>query len=123
MLHSYKELFVWRKGVSLVQDIYRLTASLPASEQYGLIAQMRRAAVSIPANIAEGYQRRFRKEYIRFIGIAEASAAELETYLFIVHKLYPSLRIHTSEALCREVQKMFLSLQRELRRTDPHPDP
>jgi len=63
MVNSHKDLFIWQRSMDLVESIYRLTASLPASEQFGLIAQMRRSAVSVPANIAEGYGRQATREY------------------------------------------------------------
>ena len=73
MLTSYKELTVWQKSIELVVEVYRITDSFPKSELYGLVSQMRRAAVSIPSNIAEGYSRGHRPEYIQFIRVAFGS--------------------------------------------------
>src|SRR3989344_4866217 len=87
MLTSYRELTVWQKGIDLVLEIYRLTNLLPKSELYGLASQMRRAAVSIPSNIAEGYSRNHRPEYVQFVKVAFGSGAELETQLTITKKL------------------------------------
>jgi len=84
---SYKDLTVWQKSVELVVEVYRLTKLYPKEELYGLVSQTRRGAISIPANIAEGYARKHRQEYIQFIRIAFASGAELETLLFLAEKL------------------------------------
>ena len=84
---SYKELNVWKISMDLVVDIYNLTATFPNSELYGLTSQMRRAAVSIPSNIAEGSGRKSKKEYIQFIYISKGSLSELETQIEIAHRL------------------------------------
>ncbi len=80
---NYKELKVWQKGLDIVDEVYRLTDSFPDSERFGLISQMRRAAVSLPSNIAEGFMRQHSKEYIQFLYISLGSCAELETQLII----------------------------------------
>ncbi len=87
MLNSYQELVVWQKSIELVTEIYKLTESFPKSEIFGLTSQMRRCAVSIPSNIAEGYARKHRQEYIQFSRIAYGSGAELETQIVISKKL------------------------------------
>lgn len=84
---SHKELKVWQKGIELVKSIYEITKSFPANEQFGLTSQMRRTAVSIPSNIAEGCGRNSNKELTHFLYIALGSAAELETQLIISHDL------------------------------------
>jgi four helix bundle protein len=86
-INSHKDLDVWKKSLHLVTDIYRLTENFPEDEIYGLIAQMKRAAVSIPSNIAEGASRNSGKEFIQFLYIALGSASELETQLIISQKL------------------------------------
>lgn len=86
-LESFKELQAWKKAYALVVAIYKATQSFPNSEIYGLVSQMRRAAVSIPCNIAEGYRRNSRKEYLQFLAIAYGSTAELETQLLIAKDL------------------------------------
>lgn len=86
-MQSYKELIVWQRSVELVVSVYQLTEKFPKSELFGLTSQMRRAAVSIPANIAEGYGRKHRPEYTQFVRIAFGSGAELETHLLIAEKL------------------------------------
>ena len=82
-IQSYKELIVWQKSMLLVKEIYKLTAIFPKSELFGIVSQARRASVSIPLNIAEGYARRSHKEYLQFYSIAYGSALELETILLI----------------------------------------
>lgn len=79
-LESYKDLTVYQKAYQLTLKVYKLTKQFPADETYGLVSQMRRSASSIPANIAEGYRRGHRKEYIQFLHIALGSCAELETF-------------------------------------------
>ena len=85
MLHT--ELQVWKRSMELVEEVYRLTATLPQSEKYGIISQMNRAAISIPSNIAEGAGRNTLKEYLRFLHIATGSASELETLLQLTKRL------------------------------------
>ncbi len=86
-MKSFKELKVWQNGIELVAIVYEITASFPAEEKYGLSAQMRRAAVSIPSNIAEGHLRKTAKDFKQFLSIARGSCAELETQMIIAHKL------------------------------------
>lgn len=87
MLNSYKELDVWKKAINLVTDIYKTTDDFPKSEIYGIISQIRRSAVSIPSNIAEGFNRKHKQEYVQFIRVAFGSGAELETQLMISRNL------------------------------------
>ncbi len=84
---THKNLNVWQNAMSFVVDIYRVTQSFPDEEKYGITSQMRKAAVSIPTNIAEGYGRLYKKEIIRFLYIALGSASELETLLIISSEL------------------------------------
>lgn len=86
-VQSFKDLEVWQKSMSLVTEIYALTARFPKEELYGLTSQIRRAAVSIPSNIAEGRSKRSTRDFMRFIHIAYGSAAELETQLLIAQNL------------------------------------
>ncbi len=83
MLKNYKELKVWQKSYELCLKIYRITAKFPKEERYGLTSQIRRAAVSVPSNIAEGYGRKTTPEYIRFLYIAYGSNCELETQILL----------------------------------------
>ncbi len=85
-MKSYKELIVWQKAISLCVRVYQVTDSFPKSEIYGLTSQIRRSAVSIPSNIAEGHSRG-KKEFIQFLRIAFGSGAELETQLLIALKI------------------------------------
>src|SRR5256885_16498458 len=84
---SYKDLVVWQKGIALAKIIYTLTARFPTEEKFGLVSQMRRAAVSIPSNIAEGQARHTTGEFIQFISHAEGSVAELNTQLILAVEL------------------------------------
>ena len=87
MINSFKELTVWQEAMNLVEMVYQQTMTLPKTELYGLTSQIRRAAVSIPANIAEGNGRRSRKEYLQFLSIANGSIMELETHILIIERL------------------------------------
>src|SRR5689334_176363 len=80
---NYKDLLVWQKGSELAKIVYRLTRSYPSEEKFGLVSQMRRAAVSIPSNLAEGQARHTTGEFIQFISHAEDSVAELDTQLIL----------------------------------------
>jgi hypothetical protein len=84
---SYRDLKVWQNSMALVEGCYRLTQGFPKEEIYGLSSQLRRAAVSIPANIAEGYGRGSRPTYLHFLKIAQGSLKELETHLLLSHRL------------------------------------
>jgi len=86
-MRSHEKLDVWKKSIDLVVEVYRLTAKFPSEERFGLISQIRRASVSIPANIAEGAARESDKEYLRFLSIAQGSASEVETELHIASRL------------------------------------
>jgi four helix bundle protein len=86
-LKSYRDLEVWQKAMDLVEEVYRIAGRFPSQEKYGLTGQLQRAAVSIPANIAEGYARMHRKEYLQHLSIARGSLAEVETHLAIAVRL------------------------------------
>jgi four helix bundle protein len=83
---DYKDLKVWQKGIEIVDKIYSITDHFPKDELYGLANQMKRSAISIPSNIAEGFVRNHSKEYIQFLYISLGSCAELDTQIFIAHK-------------------------------------
>ncbi|MHC4573123.1 MAG: four helix bundle protein [Planctomycetota bacterium] len=83
---DYKDLKVWQKGIEIVDKIYLITDSFPRHELYGLVAQMRKAAVAIPSNVAEGFVRHHPKEYKQFSYISLGSCAELDTQVVIAHK-------------------------------------
>ncbi|OGK08506.1 hypothetical protein A2767_05410 [Candidatus Roizmanbacteria bacterium RIFCSPHIGHO2_01_FULL_35_10] len=86
-MKSYKELIVWQKAISLTELIYKTTWNFPKAEIYGLTSQIRRCSVAIPSNIAEGFHRGHRNEYIQFLRIAYSSGAELETQLLIALRI------------------------------------
>jgi four helix bundle protein len=86
-IQSYRDLRVWQVGMDLVESVYRLSADFPAREVYGLASQMRRAAVSIPSNIAEGYTKEGTREYLYHLSIAQGSLAELQTQIEIAGRL------------------------------------
>ena len=110
MANSFKELIVWQKSVDLVEVIYIETSSLPAKESFGLQSQMRRAAVSIPSNIAEGAKRRTSKDFLHFLHMSDGSAAELETQVTIAERVYPRITFEQSRLLLVEVQKMLAAM-------------
>jgi four helix bundle protein len=86
-VQSYRDLRVWNTAVELTLEVYRITESFPQSERFGLTAQLRRAAVSVPSNIAEGHARNTRGEYRQFLSIARGSAVEVEVQLFLAEQL------------------------------------
>lgn len=106
---SYKDLTVWQKSMELVIEIYDLTDKFPKSEMYGLTSQMRRAAVAIPSNIAEGQKRAHSKEFLQFLYISYGSGAELETQIQISKRLpkLKNLNYTKTEATLLEVMKML----------------
>jgi four helix bundle protein len=108
-VYSFKDLTVWQKSFALAKEVYLLSSKLPKEEQFGLVSQMRRCAISIPSNIAEGHQRNNTREYKQFLGIAKGSAAELETQLLLSQEIH-SLDIEKELALLTEIQKMLNSL-------------
>lgn len=106
-LNGYKDLIVWQKSMELVKLVYAITELLPKQEQFILISQMLRAAISIPSNIAEGWSRNRKFEFIRFFEIAYASSAELETQLLISKDKYQKLDYTKALDLITEVQKIL----------------
>jgi four helix bundle protein len=116
MTSSYRDLKVWQKSIDLAEEVYRLTSSFPVSEVYGLTSQMRRATVSISSNIAEGWGRRSRKEYDRFVQMAQGSNDELQTQLVIAGRLgfCKSEQLKEVDVRCDEIGKMLTGLYRFL---------
>lgn len=108
-INSYKHLIVWQKSIELVVEVYKLTKLFPKEEIFGIVSQMRRAVVSIPSNIAEGFGRKSIKEYRQFYSIAYGSALELETQLIISKQLKfaDEAEFVKSEGLLTEVIKML----------------
>jgi len=115
-MNNLKELKIWNKAIDLAVDVYKATSTFPSDERFGLISQSRRAAVSIPSNIAEGAGRNSVKEFNNFLGIANGSSYELQTQLVIANKL----AILESEILdplltqIDELQKMTYGFQQML---------
>ena len=116
-MNDYKELVIWQKGMEIVRLVYKLTSDYPKCEKYVLVSQMRRCAISIPSNIAEGFRRRYTKDIKRFAIIAYGSIAELETQLLISADLdYCSVeRGNNLAELLVEASKMINSFIKSLR--------
>ena len=113
---NFKDLVVWQKGIELAKAIYRITGKFPSQEKFGLVSQMRRAAVSIPSNIAEGQARHTTGEFIQFISHAEGSTAELETQLILSLELgFASAEpAKASFGLLDDIRRMLNGLRRKL---------
>ena len=113
---SYRDLIVWQKSIDLAKQLYQLTTAFPVDERFGLISQIRRAAVSVPSNIAEGQARHTTGEFIQFISHAEGSAAELDTQLYLsveLGLLHPA-KAAPAVVLIEEIRRMLNSLRRRL---------
>jgi len=124
-LRSYRELKVWQAGVRLVTLSYRITRRFPKPELYGLTSQIRRSAVSIPANIAEGYGRSHRGDYLRYLSVANGSLKELETEMLIAGELgyVPPEEASRFCERAEELGRMLGSLRRSLSDRRLHPTP
>lgn len=120
-MNSYKDLIVWQKSMDLCVLVYEATDAFPRSELYGLTSQMRRCCVAIPSNIAEGYRRGHRAEYIQFLRVAYSSGAELETQLLIAQRLGYLVEetFGKLNGLLEEVMKMLNKLINSLLRPTP----
>ena len=109
-IQSFRDLIIWQKSMDFVTTVYEKTALFPREEQYGLSSQMRRAAISVPSNISEGFRRQHAKEYRQFLAISLGSLGELETHFEIAQRLkylpVESCRKNLSEieTLCRMIQ-------------------
>jgi four helix bundle protein len=114
-IKTHHDLLVWQKGLTLAQFVYAESKVLPREELYGLTSQFRRAAVSIPSNIAEGSRRHGTKDLIHFLRVADGSAAGLETQLLLAQEIYGA-KFEASHPLVMEVQKMLSALIRSLSR-------
>jgi four helix bundle protein len=114
----HKRLDVWNKSIDLTLDIYKLSESFPKSEVYGLTSQMRRAAVSIPSNIAEGAARQTKKEFINYLHMSQGSLSELDTQLVIASRLnYISMETYQEiENRIETISKMLTGLIKSLKR-------
>lgn len=105
-MRKFKELTIWKESIKLVTDVYNVCSLLPDSEKYGLIAQMQRASVSIPSNIAEGCSRKSDIEFARYLEISLGSAFELETQLIIISELKLLNLDHSLKELFSQIEKV-----------------
>lgn len=115
-IKSYKDLLVWQNGIQLVKQVYALTQQFPGEEKFGLVSQMRRAAISVPSNIAEGQAIRSTAEFAQSLSIAQGSLAELETQIIVSIELGFCSNNSTSELVgaIHRPQKMLHSLRAKL---------
>ena len=115
-MKSYRDLIVWQKSMVLVTMIYKLTLKFPDDEKFGLISQIKRSAISVPSNIAEGYGRNYRKDYTRFLQISRGSLFENQTQLEIAVNLsfISAENLKEIKELSIEVEKMLNSLIKKL---------
>ena len=111
-INSYHDLIVWQKSIDLVEEVYQLIKHLPKDEIYALSSQMRRSAISIPSNIAEGQQRHTTKEFVNFLSFAKGSNAELQTQLIICIRLgyFTKEQIQGTLNLSEEISRMLTKL-------------
>lgn len=114
---NFKDLIVWQKSMRLVKEVYRVVKLLPKEELYSLSDQIRRSAISIPSNIAEGQARNSMKEFIQFLAIAKGSKAELETQLLLCVEInyLKNSDIDKAINLIQEIGKMIYALQKSLK--------
>ncbi|UCB57092.1 MAG: four helix bundle protein [Candidatus Omnitrophota bacterium] len=115
-IKDFKDLRIWQKGIEIVNKVYRITQSFPKEELYGIVSQMRRSAVSIPSNIAEGFIRRSNREYKQFLYIALGSCAELETQ-FIIAKDNSFLNDKDKDEIIQELNyesRMLMTMIKKL---------
>ncbi|NEP47652.1 MAG: four helix bundle protein [Moorea sp. SIO3C2] len=115
-INDFKDLKIWQKGMEIAEKCYFLTTLFPKDELYGMVQQIRRAAASIPANIAEGYGRRSTPEYIRFLNIAQGSINELETHIILSERvgLSNQKELELISSLLREESRMIIALIKKL---------
>ena len=109
-IRTFEDLIVWKKSHDLTLEIYKITKDFPSEEKFGLVSQMRRAAVSIPANIAEGFKRRGSKDKIHFYNISQGSLGELQYYLILVKDLGFKVDLAKINSLILEIGKMLNGL-------------
>jgi len=117
-IKTFKDLKVWKKSMAVVRDIYLLSINFPGEEKYVLTPQIRRSAISIPSNIAEGYGRNSKKDYIRFLQIAKGSLYELKTQLeiaFNLNYINNNNKYLDVEEKLTEIDKMLYSLIKKLK--------
>jgi four helix bundle protein len=122
---SFRNFAVWQRSIELTIAVYKLTSSFPDAERFGLTSQLRRAAVLVASNIAEGYGRSTKGEYIQFLGHARGSNSEVETQIVIAKALGLGSEpvLQTTEELCSEVGRMLNALMKSQRPKSPVPSP
>src|SRR5579863_9389636 len=122
---SFRNLTVWQRGIELTVAVYKLTSVFPDTEKFGLSNQIRRAAVSIASNVAEGYGRSTRGEYLQFLGHARGSCSEVETQIVIAKELGfgSGEQLRVTEELCSEVGRMLGAMMKTLRSKSLVPSP
>ena len=124
-MQRFTELRVWQRSHALALDVYRITATFPKSEQFGIVSQVRRAAVSIASNIAEGAKRQSRREYVRFLNVAEGSLAETESLLRLCRDLgfaddgVVGVLVKESEDISRMLHGFRRTVERRVEDRDP----
>jgi four helix bundle protein len=120
-LESYRDLEVWQKAIQLIVESYRRTDSFPKDERFGLTAQIRRAAIAVAANIAEGHERRHLGDYLRHVSHSRGSIAELETELIVAERLSFARRrdLASLYLLCDDISRMLTGLRRSLEANRP----
>lgn len=115
-IKTYRDLHIWKKSIELVKDIYKYTEKFPKQEIYGLVSQMRRAAVSIPSNVAEGFRRHHNREYKQFMYMSLGSCAELETQVTIAKELKylqketEVILLESLDHICRMISNLIKKL-------------
>jgi len=119
-IKSYKDLNIWKRSIELVEDVYKITKNFPKEEIYGLTSQLRRAAVSIPSNIAEGFTRLHNKEYRQFLYISLGSCAELNTQIIISSRLsyLSNEKVNRTLNEIEEISKMIMGLIKKINTND-----
>ena len=109
-MKTYRELICWQKAIELVKSIYKITKNFQQSEQFGLTSQLRRAAVSVPSNIAEGFGRGSNKDFRRFLDISRGSLFELQTQIYIAKELFEKVYEQS-----REVERILVGFMKSLK--------
>lgn len=106
-IKSYKDLLVWKNGIEISKEAYKIANQLPKEEIFGLSSQIKRSSVSISSNIAEGRGRNTRKDFVQFLHIAQGSLLELETQIILVSEIYPLVKIQNIIKIMEEEKKML----------------
>ena len=119
--YAFRKLLVWQRSMELTLEIYRVVKSMPANERFGLALQLRRAAASVPTNIAEGYGRTHRGDYLRFLSISRASLMEVDATLELCERLdyFSALELQRARTLVAEVRMLLTRLTQSLSRQLP----